>query len=88
MLSWEVGDLRASLPTVPPTDIRIIDHVALQEAWRTLTPREQDVITATIIEGQSQVSVAHRLGVSSPRIHQIQARALARLRDALTEDRS
>jgi RNA polymerase sigma factor for flagellar operon FliA len=58
---------------------------ALASAVARLPVRERDIIQAHYFEGTQFRAIAHDLGVSEPRISQLHARAVARLREYLTE---
>jgi len=52
----------------------------LQEALSLLTPQQQKVITAIVLEERTEQEVAIELGMSQPAVHQMKERALNRLR--------
>ncbi|WP_051618280.1 sigma-70 family RNA polymerase sigma factor [Desulfofundulus thermocisternus] len=56
------------------------DSLFLQEALSLLTPQQQKVIKATILEGHTEQEVAAELGMSQPAVHQMKERALKKLR--------
>jgi RNA polymerase sigma factor (sigma-70 family) len=82
-LSWDAEARDWALPVSRDPAARVVESLALREAWRCLTPQEREVVAATIVQGESQVSVAHRLGRSQARVSQIQAQALDQLRAML-----
>jgi len=56
---------------------------ALAKAVERLPVRERDIITQHYFEGVQLRSIAKDLGVSEPRVSQLHARAVARLKDYL-----
>ncbi len=59
----------------------------LREAMRGLTPRERQVISRRFLDGRrtTLAEVGRSFGVTKERIRQIEAKALAKLRSALTD---
>ena len=75
--------------TVDSTDPQSfgIDRRAIDEALKTLPNREANLIAWHYFDGVMFKDVAKRLGLSAPRIVQLHARALQRLREVLeTQD--
>lgn len=48
------------------TIIKVEESVFLQEALALLTPQQQKVVTATVLEGQTEREVAEQLGCHNP----------------------
>ncbi len=65
---------------------RRLERVALETAVSQLPEREAKIVGWHYFEGVAFKTIAGRLGVSEPRISQLHARAIARLR-AIMEDR-
>lgn len=63
------------------------DTVFLQEALSLLTPQQQKVITATVLEEYTEHEVAEQLGISQPVVHRLKERALNRLRKSLFQNK-
>lgn len=84
LLSQDAEDeMTEMLDTIAaPSDIlaEVEDTVFLQEALTMLTPQQQKVITATVLEERTEQEVAEELGMSQPAVHQMKERALNRLR--------
>lgn len=59
------------------------DHLALAKAVGQLPARERSIITQHYFEGVQLRAIARELGVSEPRVSQLHARAVARLREIL-----
>jgi RNA polymerase sigma factor for flagellar operon FliA len=58
---------------------------AIAKAVERLPVRERNIINAHYFEGVQLRAIAHELGVSEPRVSQLHARAVARLREYLSE---
>jgi len=59
------------------------DRDALARAVDQLPERERNIITQHYFEGVQLRAIARELGVSEPRVSQLHARAVARLREIL-----
>ncbi len=68
--------------------LEVENAVFLQEALSLLTPRQQKVIAATVLEGRTENEAAQRLGMSQPAVHQMKERALNRLKKHFVLDKS
>ena len=64
-----------------------MDRAALERAVARLPEREANIVTWHYFEGVPFKLIASRLGVSEPRVSQLHARAMGRLREALAEYR-
>ena len=62
--------------------------VFIQKALSLLTPQEQRVVKAAILDGLTEREVAKELGVSQPVVHRIKERALNKLRKHFVLDES
>lgn len=76
----EETEMLDTVAAICNTFTAVEDSVFLQEALSLLTPQQQKVIKATILEGRTEQEVAAELGMSQPAVHQIKERALKRLR--------
>jgi RNA polymerase sigma factor (sigma-70 family) len=76
----------AELPDQPrmAPDEAVLDRIALNDAMRALTPRQQKVIVLTVLDDRPDSEVAAELGVSEVTVRTTRSRALARLRERLT----
>ena len=54
--------------------------VFVREALLSLTPQEQRVVKATILDGFTEREAAKELGISQPVVHRAKKRALKKLR--------
>lgn len=66
---------------------RRMDRVALERAVKLLPEREANIVGWHYFEGIPFKTIASRLGVSEPRVSQLHARAMGRLRETLAERR-
>jgi RNA polymerase sigma factor FliA len=64
-----------------------MDRVALERAVKLLPEREGNIVAWHYFEGVPFKAIASRLGVSEPRISQLHARAMGRLRTTLADHR-
>jgi RNA polymerase sigma factor for flagellar operon FliA len=64
---------------------RRMDRVALERAVTLLPEREANIVAWHYFEGVAFKAIASRLGVSEPRVSQLHARAMGRLRLTLAE---
>ncbi|MCL6476786.1 MAG: sigma-70 family RNA polymerase sigma factor [Peptococcaceae bacterium] len=62
------------------------DSAFLKETLALLTPLQQKVITATVLEERTEQEVAEKLGMSQPAVHKMKGRALKRLRKYIVLD--
>jgi len=88
-LSLEAEDEETErLNTVAATDdilSEVEEMIFLQEVLSLLTPQQQKVITATVLEERTEQDVALELGMSQPAVHQMKERVLKRLRKHFTQ---
>jgi RNA polymerase sigma factor for flagellar operon FliA len=62
-----------------------MDRVALERAVKLLPEREANIVGWHYFEGIPFKTIASRLGVSEPRVSQLHARAMGRLRETLAD---
>jgi RNA polymerase sigma factor (sigma-70 family) len=62
--------------------------VFVQEALLLLTPQEQRVVQATILDGFTEREAAKELGISQSVVHRTKERALKKLRKRFALDKS
>jgi RNA polymerase sigma factor for flagellar operon FliA len=65
-----------------------MDRAALEKAVRLLPEREANIVAWHYFEGEPFKSIAARLRVSEPRVSQLHARAMGRLRTTLSDHRA
>jgi len=82
----EEMELLDTIRSTGDTPAEIVDKLYLQDTLSLLTPQQQKVIEATILEGTTEIEAAKQLGMSQPAVHQMKERALKRLRKTLVLD--
>jgi RNA polymerase sigma factor for flagellar operon FliA len=73
----------------PSPEMLVCEHSeakAVAKAVESLPTRERNIITAHYFNGVQLRTIAQDLGVSEPRVSQLHARAVARLRELLTDE--
>lgn len=83
----EVTEMIDTIASSNDVFLEVEDSVFLQEALSLLTPQQQKIITATILEGRPENEAAIRFGMSQPAVHQMKERALKKLRRHFIEDK-
>lgn len=79
-LGDEVTEMLDTITSKSNTLIEVEDAVFVQEALSLLTPQQQKVFTATVLEGRTEQEVAEQLERSQPVVHRLKQRALKRLK--------
>ena len=59
------------------------DRMAIEEAVRDFSPREQDIIRMRFIEGLTQVEIADKLGISQVQVSRLLRRTLKKLQERI-----
>ncbi|TEB07697.1 RNA polymerase sigma factor SigB [Pelotomaculum schinkii] len=77
-----------AIPALVDVPGEAADMVFSQEALLLLTPQEQRVVQATILDGFTERDAAKELGVSQPVVHRMKERALKKLRKRFVLDKS
>jgi len=57
-----------------------MEHITLGIAFRTLQPREKEILTLRFYDGQTQMEVANRLGISQAQVSRLEKGAINTLR--------
>ncbi|MGS0763623.1 sigma-70 family RNA polymerase sigma factor [Syntrophomonas curvata] len=83
----EVTDMLDTIADANDIFLEVENSIFLQEALSLLTPQQQKVITATVLEGRPENEAATRLGISQPAVHQMKARALNKLKKHFVLDK-
>jgi RNA polymerase sigma factor for flagellar operon FliA len=82
-----VDDLGGASRELEPRDVDLVEHhlerAALSHAVTRLPARERSIIEMHYVAGIQFKEIAERFGVSLPRVSQLHARAIARLRELL-----
>lgn len=65
------------------TDESWLENIALREAVRTLTPREQKIIRLRYYKDKTQMEIASEIGISQAQVSRVEKAALEKLRKQL-----
>ena len=65
------------------TDESWLENIALREAVRTLTPREQKIIHLHYYKDKTQMEIASEIGISQAQVSRVEKAALEKLRKQL-----
>lgn len=65
------------------TDESWLENIALREAVRTLTPREQKIIHLRYYKDKTQMEIAAEIGISQAQVSRVEKAALEKLRKQL-----
>ena len=57
-----------------------LEHVAISEAMKKITPREKKIIDLRFFQGRTQMEVASEIGISQPQVSRLEKTALQNLR--------
>lgn len=57
-----------------------LQSIAISEAIKTLSPREQNIIELRFFEGKTQMEVAQEIHISQAQVSRLEKGALARIR--------
>jgi len=62
------------------TDESWLDHIALKDAMKKLSDREQHILSLRFFEGRTQTEVAVEVGISQAQVSRLEKSALAKIR--------
>ena len=65
------------------TDESWLENIALREAVRTLSPREQKIIAMRYYKDKTQMEIAAEIGISQAQVSRVEKAALEKLRKQL-----
>ena len=65
------------------TDESWLENIALREAVKTLTPREQKIIALRYYKDKTQMEIASEIGISQAQVSRVEKAALEKLRKQL-----
>ena len=85
---WENGDSlyvidQLSDTSRDSTDESWLENIALREAVKTLTPREQKIISLRYYKDKTQMEIAAEIGISQAQVSRVEKAALEKLRKQL-----
>jgi len=69
----EEMELLETVRSTRDTPTEVVDKLYLQDTLSLLTPQQQKVIEATVLEGATEIEAAKKLGMSQPAVHQMRA---------------
>ena len=62
------------------TEAQWMEHIALQNAFRNLNPREKQILSLRFYDGKTQMEVATSLGISQAQVSRLEKSALQHMR--------
>ena len=65
------------------TENNWMEHIALQNAFRRLTPREKQILSLRFYDGKTQMEVASLLGISQAQVSRLEKGAIATMRKSV-----
>ena len=63
------------------TDEHWLEHIALRDAFRSLTPREKRILCLRFYDGRTQMEVAGALGISQAQVSRLEKNAIRAMRE-------
>ena len=61
-----------------------MDHIALQNAFQSLQPREKQILSLRFYDGQTQMEVANHLGISQAQVSRLEKGAIGAMRKSVS----
>lgn len=61
-----------------------MEHITLANAFRTLNPREKEILSLRFYSGKTQMEVASRLGISQAQVSRLEKGAIAAMRKSVS----
>ena len=61
-----------------------MDHITLQNAFRTLQPREKQILSLRFYDGKTQMEVAGALGISQAQVSRLEKGAISAMRKSVS----
>ena len=65
------------------TDESWIERIALREAYKTLSPREKQILFLRFFDGRTQVEVAGEIGISQAQVSRLEKGAIRSIRSSM-----
>ena len=69
---------------VKNTETAWMEHITLQNAFRTLSPREKQILSLRFYDGKTQMEVAGSLGISQAQVSRLEKGAIAAMRKSVS----
>jgi RNA polymerase sporulation-specific sigma factor len=66
------------------TEINWMDHITLRNAFRSLQPREKEILSLRFYDGKTQMEVAARLGISQAQVSRLEKGAISAMRKSVS----
>ena len=66
------------------TETAWMEHITLQNAFRTLSPREKQILSLRFYDGKTQMEVAGTLGISQAQVSRLEKGAIAAMRKSVS----
>ncbi len=66
------------------TENHWMEHIALRDAFRDLTPREQQILSLRFYDSKTQMEVANLLGISQAQVSRLEKGAITTMRKRVT----
>ena len=61
-----------------------MEHITLANAFRTLSPREKEILSLRFYSGKTQMEVASRLGISQAQVSRLEKGAISAMRRSVS----
>ena len=69
---------------VKNTENNWMEHITLQNAFKTLSPREKQILSLRFYDGKTQMEVAGALGISQAQVSRLEKGAIAAMRKSVS----
>ena len=66
------------------TENNWMEHIALQSAFRSLNPREKQILSLRFVGGKTQMEVANMVGISQAQVSRLEKGAIASMRKTIS----
>ena len=66
------------------TEANWMEHITLQNAFRSLNPREQQILSLRFVGGKTQMEVAGALGISQAQVSRLEKGAICAMRKSVS----
>ena len=66
------------------TETSWMEHITLQNAFRSLGSREKEILSLRFYDGKTQMEVASRLGISQAQVSRLEKGAISAMRKSIS----
>ncbi len=66
------------------TEVNWMEHITLQNAFRTLSDREKQILSLRFYDGKTQMEVANTLGISQAQVSRLEKGAISAMRKSVS----